>query len=85
MVDHIVEPIRSILLPGYDQAKLEAMSAGALGCGISGSGPSMFALSKGKSVAAKVGKMVAKVFEELLIESEVYVSEINQRGPQILN
>ncbi len=47
LVDHIVEPIRSILIPGFDEVKQEALSAGALGCGISGSGPSIFALSKG--------------------------------------
>jgi homoserine kinase len=85
MVDYIVEPIRSILLPGYDQVKEEAMSAGALGCGISGSGPSVFALSKGPDIARKTGKAMAAVFEDLKIESEVYVSEINQHGPIILD
>ena len=85
MVDYIVEPIRSILLPGYDQVKGKAMHAGALGCGISGSGPSVFALSRGRKIAEKAGKEMATVFEQLKIESEVYVSGINQQGPLILD
>jgi homoserine kinase len=85
MIDHIVEPARSILLPGYDQVKESAMAAGALGCGISGSGPSLFALCRGEDIARKAGIAMAEVFEDLKIESEIYVSEINQKGPQILN
>ena len=85
MIDHIVEPIRSILLPGYDYARRVAMEAGALGFGISGSGPSLFTLNKGKETAEKVGVEMARVYEELKIESEVYISEINQKGPQVLN
>ena len=85
MVDHIVEPIRSILLPGYQEVRDGAMKAGALGCGISGSGPSLFALSKGQATAMKAGQAMTSVFEDLKIESEVYVSEVNQKGPQILN
>jgi homoserine kinase len=48
MHDHIIEPIRSILIPGYDQVKKAALDSGVLGCAISGSGPSIFALSKGE-------------------------------------
>lgn len=84
MVDHIVEPIRSILIPGYEQVKRQAMEAGALGCGISGSGPSLFALSKGEATAKKAGNEMVRIFEDLKIESEVYVSEVNQEGPQII-
>ena len=46
MEDVIVEPVRSMLIPGFDQVKESAINSGALGCGISGSGPSIFALSK---------------------------------------
>ena len=49
--DYIIEPIRSILIPAFDKVKLESIKAGALGCGISGSGPSIFALSKGEKTA----------------------------------
>jgi homoserine kinase len=84
MHDVIVEPIRSILIPGFDEAKANALSAGALGCGISGSGPSIFALSKDEQTAKKVGKKMEEVFASLEIGSEVYVSKINQAGPIIL-
>ena len=43
MKDIIVEPLRSILIPKFDEIKYESLSEGALGCGISGSGPSIFA------------------------------------------
>jgi homoserine kinase len=54
--DEIVEPLRSVLIPGFDLIKKTAMENGALGSGISGSGPSIFALSKGRDTADKVAK-----------------------------
>lgn len=54
LVDYIVEPIRSILIPAFDDVKLKSLKAGALGCGISGSGPSIFAFSKGEEIALKL-------------------------------
>jgi len=83
--DHIVEPIRSILIPGYDEVKDAAIQAGAIGAGISGSGPSLFALSVAKETANKVGNEMSEVFASLEIESEVYVSQINVNGPKILD
>ncbi len=83
--DHIVEPIRSILIPGYDEVKSAALNAGALGAGISGSGPSIFALSDSKETAEKTAKAMSTVFANLEIESEVYVSQVNKNGPKILN
>ena len=53
LVDHIVEPVRSMLIPGFNELKNRANEAGALGTGISGSGPSVFALSKGMDIAQK--------------------------------
>ena len=51
--DVVIEPVRSILIPGFDEIKAAALNAGALGCGISGSGPSVFALSKGADKASR--------------------------------
>jgi homoserine kinase len=85
MQDVIVEPIRSILIPGFNDVKAAGLDAGALGCGISGSGPSIFALSTKEATAQKVGKAMTKVFDSLQIGSEVYVSKINNAGPQILD
>ncbi len=82
--DYIVEPIRSILIPGYDEVKKAALDAGALGAGISGSGPSLFALSDAKETAEKIGNEMSCVFATLEIESEVYVSKVNEHGPRIL-
>jgi homoserine kinase len=84
MHDVVVEPIRSILIPGFEEVKQSALEAGALGAGISGSGPSIFALSKEEGIARKVGENMKKVFDGLKIGSEVYVSKINNSGPQVI-
>jgi homoserine kinase len=82
--DVIVEPYRSQLIPHFDDVKLAANSAGALGCGISGSGPSVFALSKGKETAHNVEKAMKNVYSETQIRFETYVSKINTEGIRIL-
>ncbi len=84
MHDHIVEPIRSILIPGYDEVKRVALDAGALGAGISGSGPSIFALSSNSEVAGEIATAMKKVYTAFEIDSETYVSKINTLGPRIL-
>jgi homoserine kinase len=85
MQDVIVEPIRSILIPGFDNVKQSALDAGALGAGISGSGPSIFALSTSEDTAHKVAAAMTKVFNSISIGSETYVSPINHNGPVILD
>jgi homoserine kinase len=84
MEDVIVEPVRSILIPGFREIKNAAMIAGALGCSISGSGPSIFALSTSESTAKKVGKSMQTVLQKLKINSDIYISKINHDGPRIL-
>ena len=81
--DVVIEPIRSILIPGYETAKAAALQAGALGCSISGSGPSMFALCEGKEIAERVGNVMGGVFEELGVERLVHVSGVNPVGCRI--
>ena len=78
--DHIVEPIRSILIPGFDEVKKISLEAGALGSGISGSGPSIFAFSKGKETALKVGKAMKSIYDKIGIAYELHVSKINMEG-----
>jgi homoserine kinase len=85
MVDVIVEPVRSVLIPGFDQVKAAAMESGALGCGISGSGPSIFALSRTLENAEQIAQAMEECFQELDILSDVYVSPVNQQGPLILS
>ena len=84
LVDHIIEPIRSILIPGFDDVKSAAMQAGALGCGISGSGPSIFAFSKGEGVARAVAESIKKVYREIGIDFDVHVSKVNINGIRVL-
>lgn len=84
MVDVIIEPIRSILIPEFREVKQAALAAGALGCSISGSGPSMFAFSKGRQTAERVGDAMRKQFAAADIDAKVYVSAINREGPKII-
>jgi homoserine kinase len=82
--DYIIEPIRSILIPAFDAVKQQSIQAGALGCGISGSGPSIFALSKGEKTAVKVADAMKSVYEKVGIEYDIHVSKINKEGIKIL-
>ncbi|MBT8305906.1 MAG: homoserine kinase [Maribacter sp.] len=84
LVDHIVEPIRSILIPGFDEVKAKSLEAGALGCGISGSGPSIFAFSKGALTAEKVTLEMSKVYQDFAIDYDVHTSKINTQGIKTL-
>lgn len=84
LVDHIIEPVRSMLIPGFMDVKTQAMNAGALGCGISGSGPSIFSFSKGLENAQNVGYAMKKVYEQIGIEYDIHISKINTEGIKIL-
>lgn len=83
--DEIIEPVRSILIPGFNEVKYQCLNAGALGGGISGSGPSIFMLGKDKATAEKVEKVMQSVFTELGISFYTYVSLINKNGATILS
>lgn len=83
--DKIAEPIRSAFIPGFENVRNESVKAGALGCGISGSGPTMFALSKDHATATKVGEVMQLEFLKSNLKSEVYVSKVNQEGARILD
>lgn len=83
--DHIVEPIRSILIPEFKTVKEEVKKAGALGSGISGSGPSIFALSKGEKVAQRVAESMKKVYQNIGVDYDVHVSAVNSSGCKRLN
>ena len=82
--DEIVEPLRSVLIPGFDLIKQAALENGALGSGISGSGPSIFALSKGSATAEKIAKAMCKVYEAIHLPYEIHVSKVNSEGVKIL-
>jgi homoserine kinase len=78
--DVIVEPLRGKFIPHFEDIKKIALENGALGSGISGSGPSIFALSKGKENAEKVAKAMNSVFEKTDIAFDIHVCKINSEG-----
>ena len=82
--DGIVEPHRSKLIPHFNDVKQEALTSGALGCGISGSGPSIFALSEGLEIAKQVEKAMENVYSKTAIHFNTYVSKINVEGMKII-
>ena len=83
--DFIVEPVRSLLIPSFYEMKKAALDAGAVGCSISGSGPSLFALTKSKAAANKTANEMKKVLDKIEIECDIYISGINRKGPKILS
>jgi homoserine kinase len=82
--DVIIEPVRSILIPGFDALKLSCKKAGALGGGISGSGPSIFMLSKTEEIAKAVEKEMHELYAEMNLPHHTYVTNINQSGVEII-
>ena len=83
--DEIIEPVRSILIPYFDDLKALASANGALGFGISGSGPSVFALCKGDGVAEKVKAEFQEFYQDKNIDFDLHLSKINPEGIKIIN
>ncbi|MFC7772801.1 homoserine kinase [Flavobacterium sp. GCM10027622] len=82
--DEIVEPLRGKFIPNFELVKSTAIKNGALGAGISGSGPSIFALCEGKEIANKIALEVEKIFLESSILVEIHVSKVNPEGIKII-
>lgn len=82
--DRIIEPIRSILIPKFDEIKVASKFAGSLGGGISGSGPSIFMLSENFETAREVENKMSKVYSVTGIDFNTYVSEINPFGVKLI-
>ncbi|MFO7890061.1 MAG: homoserine kinase [bacterium] len=83
MEDYIIEPVRSAFIPFFQKIKSCALASGALGCSISGSGPSVFALSQGKDTAEMVSTSMADIYEKHSISYKIYNSSINREGPRL--
>ena len=83
--DVIIEPVRSILIPGFDDVKQQCKEAGALGGGISGSGPSLFMLNKEEKIALENEKIMQHVFAGLGIDYRTYVTTVNQKGVTLID
>lgn len=83
--DVIIEPVRSILIPGFDLVKQRCREAGALGGGISGSGPSLFMLNKEESIAIENERIMQEVFSSLGIDYRTYVTTVNPNGVTLID
>ena len=83
--DVIIEPHRSKLIPLFQMVKESAKINKALGCGISGSGPSIFTLCKGKFVAQDVAKAIKDIFNTTDIDFDIHLSKINTKGPAVID
>ena len=85
MTDVLVEPTRAILIPDFYVMRQLALNSGAVGFGISGSGPSVFALTKDADTANIITEKLQNHLKGLAINSLSYVSEVNKKGPVILD
>ena len=84
LVDVVAEPARKTLIPFFDEVKNSALNAGALGAGISGSGPTIFALCKGDEIAKKVYQSIQENYKNTGIGFEMFMSKINPEGIKII-
>ncbi|MBP9926994.1 MAG: homoserine kinase [Cyclobacteriaceae bacterium] len=82
--DVIAEPMRSVFIPGFSNMRQIAMDAGALGFGISGSGPTVFALSENEVQARQAGEAIQSEFLRHQLNTDLYVSKVNQEGAKVL-
>jgi homoserine kinase len=82
--DTIAEPVRSVFIPGFDQLKHVARDAGALGSGISGSGPTVFALCNDIAVAKIVGEKIVEHFSLSHLKSDLVISPVNPEGARVI-
>ena len=81
--DYLIEPVRSILIPGFDEIKQRCKDRGALGGGISGSGPSIFMLSKTAAIAQDVANEMSGVYQRIGVDYHTYVTSINNDGIRV--
>jgi len=82
--DFLIEPVRKVLIPKFDEIKVQSKLAGALGGGISGSGPSIFMLSETEAAARKVENAMREIYEQTEIDFNIYVSKINAEGVKFI-
>lgn len=88
MEDRVAEPVRGLLIPGYEQVRQAAHEAGAVGCGISGSGPTMFALCDVRpgddALPIRIGQSMQAAFTRAGLTSTIHVSPLNPEGAKVL-
>jgi homoserine kinase len=85
MEDLVAEPYRAELIPGYREMKQIALSNGAKGYTISGSGPSFFAVCDSRNAAVAVEQAMREAYQQYKIEFLTYISRVNKEGAVILD
>ena len=85
LVDEIVEPMRSLLIPEFEKLKKAAIEAGALGFGISGSGPSVYALANGIKDTNAIADAMSGNINQVGIDFEIHISAINNQGIKVIS
>lgn len=79
--DKLIEPLRATLIPGFSAVKDAALSSGALGCSIAGSGPSVFAFAADDETAMRIGAAMQAAFKsEAQLDSDLYAGKVNPTG-----
>jgi homoserine kinase len=82
--DYLVEPYRKKLIPCFDEVKAKSLEKGSLGGGISGSGPSIFMLSKSEDIARQIEETMSAIYQANGVDFNTYVSTINLEGVKIV-
>ncbi len=82
--DRLIEPQRSGLIPGFDQVKAAAVATGALGCSISGGGPSVFAWCDSEATGQRVGTAMLAAFAERDVAADLWVSPVESLGARLV-
>jgi homoserine kinase len=83
--DGLVEPVRAPLIPGFAAVKEAALAAGALGCSIAGSGPSVFAFAAGEDSAREIGAAMQAAFRHAAgLASDLYAGRVSSLGARVV-
>jgi homoserine kinase len=83
--DRLVEPVRATLIPGFASVKQAALRAGALGCSIAGSGPSVFAFADNAGVAGAIGAVMQATFRSAAgLDADLYCGTVNKEGARVV-
>ncbi|MBI3660400.1 homoserine kinase [Candidatus Acetothermia bacterium] len=84
MEDFIIEPVRAPLIPGFDRVKQAALAAGALGCAISGAGPTAFAITDDLTKAEKIAQRMQAGFAQVSLKSRAHIGRVSTQGARCL-
>ena len=82
--DRIVEPARKALIPGFDEVKRIALEKGALGCSISGGGPSVFAVADSRAPADEIGYAMKRAFKNHDVNARIHICSIETKGARMV-